>query len=105
MYTVEEIIAEVEATMAMEGISVTEETKQVIRDCLTGKKTFDDARKEAIEMAKKKTEAWEYALGLNKVDGLNPSKEFLELVEKEIQGKITTKDIRNALDEKYRKQR
>jgi len=56
-------------------------------------------------MAKKKTEAWEYALGLNKVDGLNPSKEFLELVEKEIQGKITTKDIRNALDEKYRKQR
>lgn len=35
MYTVEEIIAEVEATMAMEGISVTEETKQVIRDCLT----------------------------------------------------------------------
>ena len=54
MYTVEEIMAEVEATMAMEGIPLSEETKQIIRDCLTGKKTFDEARKEAIEMAKEK---------------------------------------------------
>lgn len=26
--------------------------------------------------------AWEYALGMIKVDGLTPSKEYLELVEK-----------------------
>ena len=30
--------------------------------------------------------AWEYALGMIKVDGLEPSKEYLELVEKEKKG-------------------
>ena len=30
-----------------------------------------------------KEKAWNYALGMIKVDGLEPSKEFLELVEKE----------------------
>ena len=30
---------------------------------------------------------WDYALGLIKVDGLEPSAEFLELVEKEKEGK------------------
>ena len=33
---------------------------------------------------------WDYALGLIKVDGLEPSAEFLELVEKEKEGKMTT---------------
>lgn len=46
--------------------------------------------------------AWEYALGMIKVDGLEPSKEFLELVEKEKRGEITTDDIRKVLDIKYR---
>lgn len=35
-----------------------------------------------------KDQAWNYALGIIKVDGLEPSSEFLELVEKEGNGKI-----------------
>ena len=46
--------------------------------------------------------AWEYALGMIKVDGLQPSKEYLELIEKEKKGEITTDDIRKVLDKKYR---
>lgn len=46
--------------------------------------------------------AWEYALGMIKVDGLEPSKEYLELVEREKKGEITTDDIRKVLDKKYR---
>ena len=46
--------------------------------------------------------AWEYALGMIKIDGLNPSKEYLELVEKEKKGEMTTDDIRKVLDKKYR---
>jgi hypothetical protein len=46
--------------------------------------------------------AWDYALGIIKVDGLEPSKEFLELVEKEKRGEITDKDIIKYLDEKYK---
>lgn len=49
-----------------------------------------------------KTKAWDYALGIIKVDGLNPSEKFLELVEKEKSGEITDQDIKNYLDEKYR---
>ena len=45
---------------------------------------------------------WDYALGLIKVDGLEPSAEFLELVEKEKEGKMTTEDIRRILDQKYK---
>ena len=49
-----------------------------------------------------KEKAWDYALGIIKVDGLEPSKEFLELVEKEKKGEITDQDIKRHLDEKYR---
>lgn len=45
---------------------------------------------------------WDYSLGMIKVDGLEPSKEFLELVEKEKAGKMTTDDIRKVLDKKYK---
>jgi len=48
----ERIIKEVVATQKIEGIIVTEETKQIIRDCLTDKKTFEEARKELIEKIK-----------------------------------------------------
>lgn len=49
-----------------------------------------------------KEKAWDYALGMIRVDGLEPSKEFLELVEKEKKGEITDQDIKRHLDEKYR---
>lgn len=49
-----------------------------------------------------KVKAWDYALGIIKVDGLEPSKEFLELVEKEKRGEITDNDIKDVLDKKYK---
>jgi len=39
-------------------------------------------------MGTQKNKAWDYALGIIKVDGLEPSPEFLELVEKEKRGEI-----------------
>jgi len=53
-------------------------------------------------MSMSKEKAWNYALGIIKVDGLEPSPEFLELVEKEKRGEITTADIIKALNEKYK---
>lgn len=45
---------------------------------------------------------WDYALGLIKVDGLEPSPEFMELIEKEKRGEMTTDDMRKVLDKKYK---
>lgn len=45
---------------------------------------------------------WDYALGMIKVDGLEPSKEFEKLIEKEKHGEITTEDMRKVLDKKYK---
>jgi hypothetical protein len=45
---------------------------------------------------------WDYSLGLIQIDGLTPSEEFLELVEKEKRGEITTEDMKKALDTKYK---
>ena len=45
---------------------------------------------------------WDYSLGLIKIDGLTPSEEFLELVEKEKRGEITTEEMKKALDTKYK---
>jgi len=53
-------------------------------------------------MNTQKEKAWDYALGIIKVDGLEPSPEFLELVEKEKRGEITTNDIIKTLNEKYK---
>lgn len=50
-------------------------------------------------------QAWNYALGIIKVDGLEPSSEFLELVEKEKKGLITDQDIKKYLDQKYKMKR
>ena len=45
---------------------------------------------------------WDYSLGLIQIDGLTPSEEFLDLVEKEKRGEITTADMKKALDTKYK---
>jgi len=45
--------------------------------------------------------AWDYAIGLVQVEGIKPSDDFLELVEKEKQGLITNDDIREVLTKKY----
>ena len=48
-----------------------------------------------------KKDAWNYAIGLIKVDGLEPTEDFKKLVEKEIQGEVTTEDLKKYLDKKY----
>ena len=53
-------------------------------------------------MSTQKEKAWDYALGIIKVDGLVPSPEFLELVEKEKRGEITTSEIIKTLNKKYK---
>ena len=46
--------------------------------------------------------AWDYAIGVVQVDGIKPSDEFMELVEKEKRGEITGEDIRRVLVKKYK---
>ncbi len=46
--------------------------------------------------------AWDYAIGIVQVDGIKPSDDFLELVEKEKRGEMTDEDIRSVLYQKYR---
>ncbi len=48
-----------------------------------------------------KQQAWDYALGIIKVDGLEPSQEFLAMAEKEKRGELTLEDIKRTLDAKY----
>lgn len=48
---------------------------------------------------------WDYALGMIKVDGLEPSPEMKQLIEREKRGEITTDDVRKALDKKYKMKR
>ncbi|MDR1874221.1 MAG: hypothetical protein LBQ90_04300 [Synergistaceae bacterium] len=61
-----------------------------------------DVSKEKKVGARKNYDAWDYALGMIKVDGLTPSSDFLALVERERCGEITTADIKKYLDKKYR---
>ncbi|MDR1453239.1 MAG: antitoxin VbhA family protein [Candidatus Margulisbacteria bacterium] len=49
-----------------------------------------------------KTTAWNFALGLIKVDGLEPTPEFMEMVKKESAGEMTLTDIEKSLNKKYR---
>lgn len=48
---------------------------------------------------------WDYALGMIKVDGLEPSPEMKRLIEQEKRGEITTEEVRKALDRKYKMKR
>ena len=54
-------------------------------------------------MGTSKETAWNFALGLIKVDGLTPSDEMLEMVEMEKRGEITTDEMIQRLHEKYKK--
>ena len=48
-----------------------------------------------------KEQAWDYALGMLKVDGLEPSEEMMEMIEKEKRGEMTEDEILTRLREKY----
>ena len=45
---------------------------------------------------------WDYAVGMVKVDGLEPSAAMKELMEKEKRGEITMEQVREALDKRYK---
>lgn len=47
-------------------------------------------------------EAWDYAIGMIKVDGLEPTEDFKKYIEKEKRGEITTADAKLYLDKKYK---
>ena len=55
-------------------------------------------RRFAMDNAK----AWEYAIGIVQLDGIKPSDDFMELVEKEKKGEIKGEDIRKVLCKKYK---
>ena len=46
-------------------------------------------------------QAWNYAIGIVQIDGIKPSDDFLNLVEKHKRGEITNEDIRQELKRKY----
>lgn len=56
-------------------------------------------RKNGLRKAFQKND---YALGMIKVDGLEPSPEFKKLIEKEKRGEMTTADMHKVLDKKYK---
>ena len=47
-------------------------------------------------------QAWDYAIGLIKVDGLEPTEEFKECIEKEKKGELSMDDLKKFLDKKYK---
>ena len=48
------------------------------------------------------TQAWNYAIGIIKVDGLEPTADFKEYIEKEKKGEISMDDVKRYLDNKYK---
>ena len=48
------------------------------------------------------TQAWNYAVGMIKVDGLEPTADFKEYIEKEKRGEVMMADIKKYLDKKYK---
>lgn len=48
------------------------------------------------------SEAWDYAIGIIKVDGLEPTEDFKKYIELEKKGEITKEDAKKYLDKKYK---
>lgn len=48
------------------------------------------------------SQAWDYAIGMIKVDGLEPTEDFKKYIEKEKKGEATMEDVKRFLDKKYK---
>lgn len=48
------------------------------------------------------SEAWDYAIGMIKVDGLEPTEDFKKFIEKEKKGEASMEDAKQFLDKKYK---
>ena len=64
--------------------------------------TNDIKAKEMIPLLVKADKKWDYALGMIKVDGLEPTPEMKELIKKEKRGEISMEEVKKALDRKYK---
>ena len=51
----------------------------------------------------KNTEAWDYAIGMIKVDGLTPTEDFKRYIDMEKSGEVTMEELKQFLDKKYKK--
>lgn len=49
MKDVEKIIGEVNGTMAMEGMPLTEQDKNRLRECITGKTSYDETVRRLVQ--------------------------------------------------------
>lgn len=47
-------------------------------------------------------QAWDYAIGMIKVDGLEPTEDFKMYIEKEKRGEVTMEDVKRFLEKKYK---
>ena len=47
-------------------------------------------------------EAWDYAIGMIRVDGLEPTEDLKKYIEKEKTGEATMEDDKKFLDKKYK---
>ena len=47
-------------------------------------------------------EAWDYAIGMIRVDGLEPTEDLKKYIEKEKTGEATMEDVKKFLDKKYK---
>lgn len=48
------------------------------------------------------SQAWNYAIGMIKVDGLEPTEDLKKYIEKEKRGEVTMEDVKLFLDKKYK---
>lgn len=48
------------------------------------------------------TQAWDYAVGMIKVDGLEPTEDFKKYIEMEKRGEVSMEDAKRFLDKKYK---
>ena len=58
--------------------------------------------KNTLETRKKKQDAWDFAFGLVRIDGLEPTDFLKELAKMEVEGKITKEEILDLLIKKYK---
>ena len=68
-------------------------------------KRFGNVAEFAEDYCKKimtNAQAWDYAVGMIKVDGLEPTEEFKAYIEKEKRGEVSMRDIKQYLDRKYK---
>ena len=47
-------------------------------------------------------QAWDFAVGMTRMAGLEPTSEFMGYIDKEKRGEVTMDDIKQYLDQKYK---